>query len=234
MAEGFLVSLPAFTGSLSELVHALRTERLAPAEVDLSALVGSYLVYYREVAAHDLELATETLPGLARLVELKTRLLLPRPPREVEEDREETMEAVLMLEAFEAAIGFLRERRESRRLLLSARTPRPEYPRRPRPLTVKLDRLAELASRHRASSYFELAAPRLTLTAMMARLRERLRALSQGSLQALSESRDWPTLTVSFTAMLELVKEGEVRARQEVPYGPIELERCPEEVREVA
>ena len=208
---------------LGELAHALRGGRLSPAETDVSALVQRYLDFYRRVSAYDLERATETLPGLARIIELKLRLLLPQPPKTPEEVEEEVLETVLALEAFEEAILFLRERREVRRYLLPAQAPRPTYPRRARPLTRQLGRLTELASRHRAAHYFELAVERLTLTAAMTTLRAGLRRFGRGTLQALMEARDWPTLTVAFGAMLELVKEGEARAVQRSAYE-IELE----------
>ncbi len=219
----FRVETPSFSGTLGELAHALRGGRLSPAETDVSALVQRYLDFYRRVSAYDLERATETLPGLARIIELKLRLLLPQPPKTPEEVEEEVLETVLALEAFEEAILFLRERREVRRYLLPAQAPRPTYPRRARPLTRQLGRLTELASRHRAAHYFELAVERLTLTAAMTTLRAGLRRFGRGTLQALMEARDWPTLTVAFGAMLELVKEGEARAVQRSAYE-IELE----------
>jgi len=220
----FRVETPGFSGTLGELAHALRTARTLPADLDVSALVADYLAYYRTVSARSLEHATETLPGLARIIELKLRLLLPQPPKTPEEEQEEVLETVLALEAFEEAIGFLRERRETRRHLLPAQAPRPQYPRRARSLSGKLGRLSELATRYRAAHYFELAIERLTLSSAMAKLREGLRRWKRGTLQTLMDARDWPTVTVAFGAMLEMIKEGEVRAVQGHPYEVIELE----------
>ena len=127
----FQIETPTFTGTLGELAHALRTGRVLPGDLELFSLVTRYLTHYRTVAERDLELATETLPTLARLVELKLRLLLPTPPKAAEtEELTTALETVLVLEAFEGAIGFLRERREERRHLLSARAERPPLPRR--------------------------------------------------------------------------------------------------------
>ncbi len=219
----FLVETPTFTGTLGELAHALRSEKLAPGALDVSELVARYLEVYRTLAEHDLGRATETLPLLARIIELKVRLLLPQPPKAPEAELEEVLETVLALEAFEDAIGFLRERREWRRHLVSAQTPRPTYPRRPRPLMTKLSRLAELATRHRAPHYFELAAPRLTLASALQKLRAGLKQLQRGTLETLMEAKDWPTLTVAFGAMLEMVKEREAEAEQTAPYEEIVL-----------
>ena len=223
LSTPLLVETPAFTGTLGELAHALRSERVAPGEVGVSGLVERYLEFYRGLAEHDLGRATETLPLLARIIELKVRLLLPQPPKTPDLEREEVLETVLALEAFEDAIGFLRERRETRRHLLSAQAPRPPYPRRARPLGSKLGRLAELATRHRATHYFELAVERLTLASALEKLRDGLLRLGRGTLQTLMDARDWPTLTVAFGAMLEMVKEGEVEAEQRELYDDIVL-----------
>ena len=224
-AAPFLVETPAFRGTLGELAHALRSERVASKDVDVSGLVARYLEFYRKFAEHDLGQATETLPLLARIIELKVRFLLPQPPKTPDAEREEVLETVLALEAFEDAIGFLRERRETRRHLVSAQAPRPSYPRRARarPLGPKLSRLAELATRHRAAHYFELAVERLTLASALKKLRAGLSGLGRGTLQTLMEARDWPTVTVAFGAMLEMVKEGEAQAEQQAPYDEIVL-----------
>ena len=224
---GFLVETEAFHGTLGELAHALRSGSVTPGSINVFALVQRYLEYYRAVSAGDLELATETLPGLARIIELKLRLLLPQPPRTPEVQEDELIETVLALEAFEEAIGFLRTQRDMRRHLLAARAPRPTYPRRARPLTGQLGRLAELATRRRVTNYFELVSERLTLSHAMTLLRAGLKRLGCGTLQRLLDARDWSTMTVGFGAMLEMVKEGEVTVEQAEPYGTLELSPGP-------
>jgi segregation and condensation protein A len=224
--NGFSVQQDAFSGTLGELAYALREGQLSPRHLDLRALVGDYLTYFREVAGGDLTLASEALPQVAQVIELKLRLLLPRPPRDEGDDDllEEVLEAVYLLEQLEDAIGFLRRRRSERRVVLSASTPRPDYPRPERPLDIGVERLAELAARRRILGYFEVAVERFTLAQAMARLWKGLRRRRRGMLFELFEARDWPTRTVVFAAMLELVRGGEVRAEQADPYGAIELE----------
>ena len=165
----FLVEQELFSGTLGELAHALRTHALAPAQIDLFQLVRAYLTYFEAYAATDLDLATEALPRLAQVIELKVRLLLPRPPRETAEDEEalveEALAAVALLEELEEAIHFLKRRREERRLLLPARTTRPSYPRAERPVNSTPGDLARLAGRYRLGGYFELAIERQAFAA---------------------------------------------------------------------
>lgn len=220
----FTVQQPGFTGSVSELLHRLRTRKLAVKDIDLLALVHAYLAYFTAAAEDDIELATEALPLVANVVEVKTRLLLPKPPvldDDEETELEEALEAVMLLEELEQAIQFLRERREQRRLLLPARTPRPAYPRPKKPLNVSPLHLARLAGKYRLANYFEFAIPRITLASTVKELLRRLRAGLRGTLFGVMEAKTWPEQAMSFVAMLELVREGKMRATQVDPHGDI-------------
>ncbi len=233
MAESttFTVEQQHFRGTLGELAHALRSGDLAPARLDLYRLVHDYLDYFEALASSDLEVASEALPQVAQVLELKVRLLLPRPARQQvaaeEEALEETLSTLALLEELEEAVRFLRSRRDERRLVLPARTPRPGYPRPERPLRASPGDLARMAARYRAGSYFEVALERLTLAGAMRRLMSGLKRLRRGQLFELTEAADWASRTVSFAALMELVRQGRARARQEAPFAPISVERGP-------
>lgn len=225
----FVVRQDAFAGSLGELAHALRTRTLRPDQLDLLRLVRDYLTFFHALADRDLNLASAALPQVAQIVELKLRLLLPAPPRDPDEtdeaDLEDALEAIALLEDLQDAIDFLRQRREARRLVLPARAPTPDYPRVLRPLRVPIGKLALLAARHRASGYFELTVERLSVPQAMRRLMAALRRLRRATFGDVADDTDWPTRTVMFVGLLELIREGKVRARQEGGWmGEIEVE----------
>lgn len=220
----FRVEQEHFSGSVAELAHALRSRVLAPEALDLYRLVRAYLAYLDSFAADDLELATEALPRVAQVLELKIRLLLPRAAREEQDEEaalEEALEAVVLLEELEGAIEFLKRRRIERRLVVPAGARRPEYPRAVRPQAASLGDLARLAGRYRIGGYFELALERSTIANAVRTIMRALTGRVSGSLYALVGARTWEQRSVAFAAMLELVREGRLRARQEVPYGDI-------------
>lgn len=224
----FRVVQQHFSGTVGELAHALRSRVLAPESLDLYRLVKDYLAYLDTFAVTELEIATEALPRVAQVVELKIRLLLPRPPREEQESEtllEEALEAVVLLEELEGAIEFLRRRRLERRLVVPAKAKRPAYPRAVRPQAASPGDLARLAGRYRIGGYFELAIERSTIASAVRDIMRALQARVMGSLYALVGARTWEQRTVAFAAMLELVREGRVTARQEVPYGDITVSR---------
>lgn len=237
-SPAFLVRQAGFEGTLGELTHALRRGTVAPSAIDLLALVHSYLEHFETIAANNLELASVALPNVAQVIELKLRLLLPRPPRvtddEEEEELDETLEAVAMLEELDDAIDFLRQRRDQRRIVLPARTPRPEYPRPARRITTGIDQLATFAARYRPGSYFEFSVERLTMGGAMNGLLTTLRRWGRLLLSDVVERPSWQQLTVYFAGMLELVREGRITADQQESYGEIELHLNEVEAAEVA
>lgn len=227
--EGFLVRQASYEGDLGGLARALRAGSVAPGELDLLALVRDALAWFEAEAERDLDGASVALPQVAQVIELKLRLLLPKPPRDPDEEAAadeaaEALRAVALLEELEGAIDFLRRRRFERATVVPARAPRPDLPRRGRPLKATAGRLAALASNLRPGGYFEMARERLTLEGAMRTLRRALAAFGRGSLAALHPTRSWAERTVVFAGMLELVREGRVVARQEAPYGEIVLE----------
>lgn len=233
VTAGFRVDQDGFEGTLTELASALRRGRLAPLALDLRRLVVDFLRYFEQHAERDLDLASEALPAVAQVIELKLRLLLPRPPRVDDEEtmelaRGEAVEAVETLARLEHAIAFLRERRERRRHLVAARPPDVRFPRRTKPIQVALGRLAALAARYRANAYFEIARDRLSVPEAMRRILERLGMVRRADLASLSAPADWSTRTVFFAGLLELVRERRVVASQDRPFDPIHVEHVDE------
>ena len=225
--QAFLVKQTGFNGSLTELAYSLRQQTISPQNINILELVKDYLNYFDKFAQNDLNLASEALPMVARVLELKLRFLLPRPEIDDEEEEiilEETLEVIGLLEELSDAISFLRQRRIDRRLLIPAKTSRPSYPRLERPINIGLNRLAQLASRYSFGSYFELAIERLTMASAMKILIRNLKRFKKAKLVELIEHQSWAVLTISFVAALELFKENKIDLRQETSFGDIELE----------
>jgi segregation and condensation protein A len=251
VGQSFQVHLAAFTGSLADLAQALRDARVNAKDIDLLQLVRDYLHHYRAAAESDLEHATETLPDMARIIEIKTRLLLPKPPSGKTDDlTEDVVAVVLELDAIEDALVFLRQQRQRRAQVMAAHTPRPDYPRKPRPLTARtLQNLRSIASKHRISNYFEVAIERLSIPQAMRTLKTQLQRVRRGMFSQLvathlsddpisdnpvsddpadvqTSAERWLLRAVYFAGMLELIKEGTLRAHQASPQEDIVLEWC--------
>lgn len=221
----FVVRLDEFEGSLQELLTELRSGRLPPSGLDLLSLVQSWLEFFRAYSLRDLDGASESLPQMAQVLELKLRLLLPRPPRESEEELfEEVVDTVSELVDLESAITYLRNRREDRRLLLSVRAALSgQLARRKRPLALKPGKLAEIAGRLRSASYFEVTRDSFGFREAAVQLRGLLRSRRHVSFNELRSGLSWAHVTVLFASLLELVRDGTARVVQAEPFADISL-----------
>ncbi len=82
------VVLEAFEGPLDLLLYLIRKENLDILDIQMAPLTRQYLEYVEIMRTKNLELAAEYLVMAAMLMEIKSRLLLPRPPSPdpIEED----------------------------------------------------------------------------------------------------------------------------------------------------
>jgi segregation and condensation protein A len=82
------VRLEAFEGPLDLLLHLVRAGRMDIFDLPITALCEQYLAYLSAMEALDLSIAGEFLVMAATLVEIKSRMLLPAPPKEASDEDE--------------------------------------------------------------------------------------------------------------------------------------------------
>ena len=106
------VVLEAFEGPLDLLLYLIRKENLDILDIPMAPLTRQYLEYVDLMKVRNLELAAEYLVMAAMLMEIKSRLLLPRPPsaEATEEDpRAELVRRLLEYEQMKKAAQKLDE-----------------------------------------------------------------------------------------------------------------------------
>ena len=94
-----LIELPEFEGPLDLLLYLIRRHNLDVLDIPMAALTQQYMTYIEAMQQHRLELAAEYLLMAAVLIEIKSRMLLPRPPAppgaEAEDPRAELVRQLL-------------------------------------------------------------------------------------------------------------------------------------------
>lgn len=83
------VFLDAFQGPLDLLLYLIRKANVDILDIPMAPLTAQYLVYVEAMRSQRMELAAEYLLMAAMLVEIKSRMLLPRPPRESDDEGED-------------------------------------------------------------------------------------------------------------------------------------------------
>lgn len=100
--EALEVFLEAFEGPLDLLLYLIRKANLDVLDIPMAALTAQYLDYVEAMRSHNLELAADYLLMAATLLEIKSRLLLPRPSRgETAEEGDPRAELVRRLLEYE-------------------------------------------------------------------------------------------------------------------------------------
>ncbi|MDQ1346588.1 MAG: segregation and condensation protein [Pseudomonadota bacterium] len=105
------VILDAFEGPLDLLLYLIRKANLNVLDIPMAPLTAQYLVYVEAMRRTNLELAADYLLMAAMLLEIKSRMLLPRPPRpesgEPEDPRAELVRRLMEYERMKLAAAKL-------------------------------------------------------------------------------------------------------------------------------
>ncbi len=99
--EALQVILEAFEGPLDLLLYLIRKANISVLDIPMAPLTAQYLRYVEAMRRHNLELAGDYLLMAAVLLEIKSRMLLPRPPHAEEEEIDPRAELVRRLLEYE-------------------------------------------------------------------------------------------------------------------------------------
>jgi segregation and condensation protein A len=224
------IILDAFEGPLDLLLYLIRRQNLDILDIPVAEITRQYMQYIelmRDVMR--LELAADYLLMAAILAEIKSRLLLPRPPSEeaLEDDpRAELVRRLQEYERFKKAAADIDAlpRVERDTVVVQADVGERTVVRLPPPLDLKEMLLALKDVMHRAELFGHHAIKREALSVRQ-RMGELLARLSDTSFHRLEDLFDVEEgrlgVVVTFLAMLELAKEMLVEIVQEAPLAPI-------------
>ena len=229
--EALEVFLETFEGPLDLLLYLIRKQNVNVLDIPMAELTRQYLGYVEMMRRTQLELAAEYLLMAAVLIEIKSRLLLPRPPalpgEEPEDPRAELVRRLLEYERMKAAAQAIDALPLAERdfslvrvwfdRVSSARLAQVE----PADLRAAW---AALVQRAKVNRHHLVTREQLSVRAEMSRL---LKALVPGRYAEFTtlfaEHADVPHLVVTFLAILELVREQLVDVTQAEPYAPIHV-----------
>ena len=222
------IVLDAFEGPLDLLLYLIRKENLDIMDIQMAPLTRQYMEYVEAMHTTNLELAAEYLVMAAMLMEIKSRLLLPRPPSAapIEDDpRAELVRRLLEYERMKKAAQGLDELPQVGRdvIAISVWIEKAVSQRLP---DVNSADLAEawrsLLHRARLNKHHHVSREELSVRAHMSSI---LRALKERRVLEFTEmfepQRGVAVLVVTFLALLELARELLVEITQSAGFGPI-------------
>ncbi|MBS0319660.1 MAG: segregation/condensation protein A [Proteobacteria bacterium] len=227
--EALEVFLETFEGPLDLLLYLIRRDNINVLDIPMAELTRQYLGYVEMMRRTQLELAAEYLLMAAVLIEIKSRLLLPRPPappgEEPEDPRAELVRRLLEYERMKAGAQALDALPLAERdfTLVRVYFERVATARLPH---VDPDDLkaawATLIARAKANRHHLVTREQLSVRAEMSRV---LKSLPPDRyvefVELFSEHADVPHLVVTFLALLELAREQLIDIAQAEAFAPI-------------
>lgn len=95
------VFLRAFEGPLDLLLYLIKKQNLDILEINVADITHQYMAYVELMQEVVLDVAGDYLVMAAMLTEIKSRMLLPKPPQEDEEEEDPRAELIRRLQEYE-------------------------------------------------------------------------------------------------------------------------------------
>jgi segregation and condensation protein A len=229
--EALEVFLESFEGPLDLLLYLIRKQNINVLDIPMAELTRQYLGYVEMMRRTQLELAAEYLLMAAVLIEIKSRLLLPKPPappgEEAEDPRAELVRRLLEYERMKQAARAIDDHPLVERDFALVRVWF-DHVAAARMPDVHPDDLkaawGALIQRARVNRHHLVTREQLSVRSEMSRVLKMLEPLRFLEFTSLfSEHADVPHLVVTFLAMLELAREQLIDIAQTAPYAPIHV-----------
>jgi segregation and condensation protein A len=217
-----------FDGPLDLLLHLIRQEQINIYDIPVARIATEYLRYLQIMQELDIAVAGDFLVMAATLIELKTKMLLPRDPFAAPEDeddpRRELVDQLLEYQKYKAAAQMLWsratvERAVFKRAEIETDKNNPE-------VTVGLFDLLkvfqEILTRHKEEVLMEIEREEVSMAEMLERLRNMVMSAGEVNLRVFFEqARSRRELVVAFLSVLELVRTTDVTLVQNQTFGDI-------------
>jgi segregation and condensation protein A len=223
------IILESFEGPLDLLLYLIRKANISVLDIPMAPLTRQYLVYVEAMRKRNLELAAEYLLMAAMLIEIKSRMLLPRQPKldtgEPEDPRAELVRRLLEYEQMKAAAAKLDALPQAERdyewvtVWIADKVAQ-------RQPAVSLHDLQTawlgLMKQAYIMQHHKIKRQELSVREHMSLILRRLQGGGFVAFDRLFESgAGIPSLVVSFLAMLELVRENLIEITQSEALAPL-------------
>jgi segregation and condensation protein A len=217
-----------FDGPLDLLLHLIRQEQVNIYDIPVARIADQYLRYLQVMQELDIAVAGDFLVMAATLIELKTRMLLPRDPfaapEEEEDPRKDLVDQLLEYQKYKAAAQMLWSRATVERAVFK-RAEIETDKNNPEVSVGLFDLLKvfqEILARHKEEVLLEIEREEISMTEMIERLRNMVMSAGELNLRVFFErAQSRRELVVAFLSVLELVRTTEIKLMQKETFGDI-------------
>lgn len=240
------VKLQVFEGPLDLLLHLLDKNKVNIYDIPIVEITKQYMDYIREMKRHDLNVVSEFLVMAATLLDIKSKMLLPAPPQEEEEQedpRAELVQQLLEYKMYKCISYELKDRQvDAQKVMFKVPTVPPEVAAYEEPVDLEElvgdTTLAQLNDIFKSimqkkqdridpvrSKFGRIEKEQVSLEETMRTLEEYARTHRSFSFKNLLEYKSGKMeIIVNFLAILELMKLGKISISQEHIFDDILIE----------
>ena len=231
------VQFETFDGPLDLLLSLLSKNEINIYDIPIAKITDQYMNYLYQADEFNIELASEFIVVAAQLIEIKTRMMLPKeePEEEQPDPREELVRRLNEYRVFKQISEYIRKGEHTYQELVEKD---PEYfPQLAEETPVDINtqmllnaiRSVFARTRIKPEEEFDYTIMReeVSVEEMIENISRRLERDNSISFFSLFEEHSSKYYIIAaFLAILEMVKDGTVLLSQETPYADIIIERA--------
>lgn len=223
-----------FAGPLDLLLYLIRQEQANIFDIPIARITDEYLHFIRLMKSLDIAVAADFLVMASTLIEIKSKMLLPRDPNaealadEIEDPRQELVDRLLEYEKFKSAAQMLYEKTTLEQAIFARGKIESDDESAEIDATV-FDLLAvfqKMVARHAEELKMEIHREEISLADMIKDLKRRIFEAGELSLLTFfAEMHSKRELVTAFIAVLEIVRTETVKLIQKKTFGDVILRK---------
>lgn len=231
-AEELSLQLGEFAGPLDLLLYLIKQEQANIFDIPIARITDEYLKYIRLMKSLDISVAGDFLVMATTLIEIKSKMLLPRAPvaegeeEDAEDPREALVRQLLEHQKFKNAAQMLYERSTVEQAVFKRGKVETDSENPETNATVfdLLTVFQKILARQKEEVQMEIAREEVTLAEMLKSLKNLLAKSRRVSvLEFFGNLRTRRELVTAFVAVLEIVRTESVNLVQSATFGDIIL-----------
>jgi segregation and condensation protein A len=225
------IKMGEFAGPLDLLLFLIRQEQANIFDIPIAKITDEYLRYIRLMKSLDIAVAADFLVMAATLIEIKSRMLLPRDPSQTEEEefedpRKELIDRLLEYEKFKSAAQMLHEKTTVEQAVFQRGKIESDDANAEINASVFdiLTVFQKILVRHRDEIKMEIAREEISVADMIRTLKRRIFEETELNIRTFFEEMQTKReLVTAFIAVLEIVRTEGVKLTQKKTFGDIIL-----------
>lgn len=232
--EKYIVTIDNFDGPLDLLLHLIKEEDIDIYDIKIEDIAKQYLNYIKKMKELNLEIASEYLVMASELIEMKSKMLLPKKKEQDEDNYEEDpreilIERLLAYKKYKEVTNNFKDLELSRKLILTKEPENLSYYAKEEEKKEELGINDLIEAFNAILKRKELDSPlatkitkkELSVTEKVSKIKNILKQKKKINFEEIFEVSTKEEVIISFLSILEMVKKDEIILIQDKNFSNI-------------